>query len=75
MVIDARRIFGCTHTFVGLMDAGIPLFTCASCGYRTEFLPLPKRATSAEPAASKFKRARTVRAQAAPKVLTRRRVQ
>lgn len=41
MVIDARRIFRCAHTYVSVKDAGLLVFVCASCGYRTELLPLP----------------------------------
>ena len=40
MVIDASRIFGCTHTFVAVKEGRVLLFVCDSCGHRTELLPL-----------------------------------
>ena len=40
MVIDARRTFRCAHTYVAVTLAGLPGFVCATCGYRTELLPL-----------------------------------
>jgi hypothetical protein len=50
MVIDAKRIFTCTHTFVSVTDRGVLQFACASCGYRTELLPLhrPQRPAHSE---------------------------
>ena len=50
MVIDASRTFRCAHTYVGLRVAGLPVFICATCGYRTELLPLRKRGDSCGPA-------------------------
>jgi len=49
MVIDAQRIFRCTHTFVSVTDAGVLLFACVSCGYRAELLPLVRRTRPAPP--------------------------
>ena len=43
MVIDARHMFGCTHTFVSVTEGPRLLFACASCGYRTELLSLERR--------------------------------
>ena len=43
MVIDAKRIFTCVHTFVSVTDGAVLQFACAWCGYRTELLPLPRR--------------------------------
>ncbi len=40
MVIDARHIFACAHTFVSVKEAGVLMFVCATCEYRTELLPL-----------------------------------
>ena len=40
VVIDARRTFRCAHTYVAVTLAGLPGFVCATCGYRTELLPL-----------------------------------
>ena len=40
MVIDARRTFRCAHMYVAVTLAGLPGFVCATCGYRTELLPL-----------------------------------
>ena len=40
MVIDAGRIFECTHTYVAVKEGKILLFACPSCGYRRELLPL-----------------------------------
>ena len=51
VVIDAARIFRCAHTYVAVKEAGVLLFLCASCGYKTELLPLRKPAgASAGPA-------------------------
>jgi hypothetical protein len=49
MVIDARKIFRCSHTFVSVTDRGVLQFACASCGYRTEQLALERRPRSAQP--------------------------
>ena len=40
MVIDAGRIFTCTHVYVAVKEQGIYLFACGSCGHKTELLPL-----------------------------------
>ena len=50
MVIEASRTFRCAHTYVALTLAGLPAFVCATCGYRTELLPLRKRGGSSDPA-------------------------
>ena len=42
MVIDASRTFRCAHTYVAVTVARRPMFVCATCGYRTELLPLRK---------------------------------
>ena len=60
MVIDARRIFRCSHTFVSVTDRGVLQFACASCGYRTEQLALDRRPPAAKPRAGR-KAARAVR--------------
>jgi hypothetical protein len=40
MVIDARTIFRCAHAYVVLKHRGAMVFTCMTCGYRTEELPI-----------------------------------
>lgn len=40
MVIEAGRIFECTHTYVAMKEGKVLLFACPSCGYRRELLPL-----------------------------------
>jgi hypothetical protein len=40
MVIEAGRIFRCTHTYVVVKRDGVMVFACMACGYRTEELPL-----------------------------------
>ena len=49
MVINATRIFRCTHTFVSVIEGKLLLFACASCGYRTELLPLERRPRRTKP--------------------------
>ena len=51
VVIDARRTFGCAHTYVALKISGVQLFVCARCEYRTELLPLAKQGSSSGRAA------------------------
>lgn len=51
MVIDASRTFRCPHTYVAVKEAGVPLFLCATCGYKTELLPLRKAGGAVGPAA------------------------
>jgi hypothetical protein len=55
MVIDARQIFRCAHAYVVLKHRGAFVFTCMTCGYRTEELPIrtkaPARQVVAFPAA------------------------
>ena len=53
MLIDARHIFGCTHTYVSVNEAGVLLFACGSCGYRTELLPLSRRPGAQPPLPSR----------------------
>ena len=60
MVIDARQIFRCSHTFVSVTDRGVLQFACASCGYRTEQLALERRPPAVKPP-SRRKAARSVR--------------
>lgn len=67
MVIDARRIFRCSHTFVSVTDRGVLQFACASCGYRTEQLALDRRPRAAQPKRTR-KTARSVRM---PPLMTR----
>jgi len=50
MVIDASHTFRCAHTYVAVTLAGMPVFLCATCGYRTELLPLRKSGASCGPA-------------------------
>jgi hypothetical protein len=40
MIIEAGRIFRCTHSYVAVKDGGIMVFACLTCGYRTELLPI-----------------------------------
>ncbi len=51
MVIDARHIFACAHTFVSMKETGVLMFVCAACEYGTELLPV--RATSESRASGK----------------------
>ncbi len=53
MLIDARHIFRCTHAYVSVIEAGVLLFACGSCGYRTELLPLSRRPGAQPPLPSK----------------------
>ena len=56
MVIDAGRIFECTHTYVAIKEGKMLLFACPSCGYRRELLPLHLRPSSPQVVA--FRRTR-----------------
>lgn len=60
MVIDARKIFRCSHTFVAVTDRGVLQFACASCGYRTEQLALDRRPRATQPKVAR-KASRAVR--------------
>lgn len=53
MVIDASRIFTCAHTYVAVKESGVLLFACASCGYKTELLPLHKQPRATRKRASR----------------------
>lgn len=55
MVINAGSIFECTHLYVAVKEGGVLMFACASCGYRTELLPLPLD-TSSSPRVVAFRR-------------------
>jgi len=46
MVIEAGRIFRCTHSYVAVKDGGIMVFACLTCNYRTELLPIRSKAKS-----------------------------
>jgi hypothetical protein len=43
MVIEAGRIFRCTHSYVVVKQNGVMVFACMTCDYRTEELPLRTR--------------------------------
>lgn len=40
MIVNAAAMFGCSHRYLVIDDAGLPLFVCECCGHRTEMLPL-----------------------------------
>ncbi len=40
MIVNAAAMFGCSHRYLVIDDAGLPLFVCECCGHRTDMLPL-----------------------------------